>query len=133
MTEMDAAMTTNLWEYGWYSQPLCQRYCYDGQSPAHRYHHHHHHRRNYLTPDTMPPIVMSTQPYRGLDCTGQPPTANDDSVPAGSWKVVRAETTADDRQWPFAAATGHALGRATNSTASTAAQHGWAPHPGIGA
>lgn len=121
MMEMDRAMTTNLWNYSSYNQPLYQRY--DRQP-------HHHRSNHYQTPDAMAPIFKSSQPY--FNYAAQPPSVAADSVPE-AWKMVRG--VADrEQQWP-AAVTGHVLGRASDAAAAmaAAAQRGWAPYPGIGA
>ena len=62
MMEMDHAMTSNFWHYSSYSQPLYQRYCYDQQ-----HHHHAHGSHRYQTPDAVPSIFKSPQPYCGLN------------------------------------------------------------------
>jgi len=118
MMEMDGVMTSNLWHYSSYSQPLYQRYCYD---------HHPHGSHLYQTPDAMPPIFKSPQPYCDLNYARQSPSSVGDA-----WRVVRG-ATAGDRQWP-AAVTGHVLDRATDAAVAVAAaaHHGWAPYSGIG-
>jgi len=127
--EMDRAMTTNLWNYTAYNQPLYQRY---DRQPHHHHHRHHHHRpHHYQMPDAMTPIFKPSQPY--FSYAAQPPSVATDSVP-DAWKTVREVTGSSERQWPTAV-TGHVLGRATDAAAAmaAAAQRGWGPYPGIGA
>jgi len=115
MTEMDQhAMTSNLWHYNSYGQPLYPRYCYD----------HHPHASSHRYQTSSDAIFRhAPRPYCGPSYVSGPPASSVTDV----WKVVES-----DRRW-----TGHALDRATDAAAAVAAaahHRGWTtPYSGIGA
>ena len=134
MMEMDRAVTTNLWNYSSYNQPLYERF--DHQYHAH--HHHHHHQLHRYQNDQIPspmitPGFKSSPPYCSLNYPTQPPSVAADSV-SGAWKMVRGGVTSNQPQWPTAIRE-NVLGRATDavSAMAVAAQRSFVPYHGIGA